>query len=82
MSKMVERAAVAFMKALGDVQEAEDLTLERAARAARAAIEAMREPTDGMLNAARDWSIAKNGMGVGNDQASGCWQAMIDEVLK
>ena len=36
-----------------------------------------REPTEEMLNAARDWSIAKNGRGVGNDQARGCYQAML-----
>jgi hypothetical protein len=45
---------------------------------ARTTIEAMREPTEAMLCGARDWSIKKNGMGVGNDQATGCWQAMID----
>lgn len=47
-------------------------------RQARAAIRAMRVPTDVQLNAARDWSICKNGIGVGNDQATGCYQAMID----
>ena len=35
------------------------------------------EPNENMLIAARDWSIAKNGMGVGNDQAKGCYQAML-----
>ena len=35
------------------------------------------EPTEEMLNAARDWSIKKNGMGVGNDQATGCYAAML-----
>lgn len=37
-----------------------------------------KEPTNEMLNAARDWSVKKNGRGVGNDQATGCWQAMYD----
>lgn len=46
-----------------------------------AAIKAMREPTEDMLNAARDWSIKKNGMAVGNDQATGCWQAMLDAAF-
>ena len=41
-----------------------------------------REPTEAMLAGARDWSIAKNGQGVGNDQATGCWQAMLDAALK
>lgn len=35
------------------------------------------EPTEAMLNGARDWSLRKNGQGVGNDQATGCWKAMI-----
>ncbi len=40
-----------------------------------------REPTEAMLNAARDWSVAKYGRGVGNDGAIGCWQAMLDAWL-
>jgi hypothetical protein len=35
------------------------------------------EPTEAMLNAARDWSVKKYGIGVGNDGATGCWQAML-----
>lgn len=35
------------------------------------------EPTPAMLNAARDWSVKVNGHGVGNDQATGCYQAMV-----
>ena len=35
------------------------------------------EPTPEMLYAARDWSIQKNGIAVGNDQASGCYRAML-----
>jgi len=35
------------------------------------------EPTPEMLAAARDWSIQKNGIAVGNDQATGCFQAML-----
>jgi hypothetical protein len=31
-----------------------------------------------MLSGARDWSIKVNGMGIGNDQASGCFRAMSD----
>ncbi len=38
-------------------------------------------PTEAMLIGARDWSLAKNGQGVGNDQATGCWRAMIDASL-
>jgi hypothetical protein len=50
--------------------------------AARAALAELREPTEAMLDGARDWSINKNGRGVGNDQATGCWQAMVDAALK
>lgn len=35
------------------------------------------EPTEKMLEAARDWSIAKYGKAVGNDGAIGCCRAMI-----
>lgn len=35
------------------------------------------EPTEAMLNAARDWSVRVNGQGVGNDQAAGCYGSMI-----
>jgi len=34
------------------------------------------EPTEAMLNAARDWSKAKYGIPIGNDAAIGCWKAM------
>jgi hypothetical protein len=48
---------------------------------ARAALQALREPTEGMLHGARDWSVAKYGIGVGIDGATGCWHAMIDAAL-
>lgn len=35
-----------------------------------------KQPTEAMLNAARDWSVKKYGNGIGNDAAIGCWQAM------
>ena len=44
---------------------------------ARAAIEAMREPTDKMLSAADYSGSLEEG-----SSALGCWQAMIDEALK
>lgn len=56
-------------------------TIDRATCCARAAIQAMREPTEAMLNAARDWSERKYGKPVGNDAAIGCLQAMIDAAL-
>jgi hypothetical protein len=45
---------------------------------AREAIVAMREPTAEMLAAARDWSATKHGKPVGNDDAAGWFQSMID----
>ena len=54
---------------------------EIATSAARAAIKAMRDPTETELHGARDWSVKKYGLGVGNDAALGCWQAMIDAAL-
>lgn len=40
-----------------------------------------REPTKAMLTAARDWSVAKMGRGVGNGPATECWQAMYDAAM-
>lgn len=34
-------------------------------------------PTQAMLEAARDWSYKKFGKPIGNDAATGCWQAML-----
>jgi hypothetical protein len=48
------------------------------ARGRIAGMREAREPTEAMLNAARDWFIKKYGLGVGNDGATGCWQAMLD----
>lgn len=35
------------------------------------------QPTEAMLNAARDWSVKRYGQGIGSDAATGCWQAML-----
>lgn len=37
-----------------------------------------KEPTQAMLDSARDWSTKKYGKAVGNDGASGCYKAMIE----
>ena len=37
-----------------------------------------KEPTQAMLDSARDWSTKKYGKSVGNDGASGCYKAMIE----
>lgn len=47
----------------------------------REAAEIVRDPTEAMLIAARDWSKAKYGTPIGNDAAAGCWQAMFDAVI-
>lgn len=36
------------------------------------------EPTDKMLEAARDWSIVKYGKAIGNNAANGCYKAMVE----
>jgi len=36
------------------------------------------EPTEAMLNAARDWSYEKYGKPIGNEAAIGCYKAMIE----
>lgn len=40
----------------------------------------LREPDEGMLVAARDWSDRKYGKPIGNDAATGCLQAMLDAI--
>ena len=37
-----------------------------------------KEPTQTMLDSARDWSTKKYGRAVGNDGTSGCYKAMIE----
>ncbi len=63
-------------------REAAENALARAREAAQcsaASAEAATplEPTEAMLDAARDWSIKKYGRGIGNDAAIGCWKAML-----
>lgn len=41
----------------------------------------LREPTDKMHNAARDWSHKKYGKAIGKDASEGCWRSMIDAAL-
>lgn len=40
------------------------------------------DPTEEMLVAARDWSHRKYGKPIGNDAATGCWQAMLAAAPK
>lgn len=39
---------------------------------------AIKEPTEAMLIAARDWSYKKYGKPIGDDAAIGCWKAMFE----
>lgn len=47
----------------------------------RASQAAPAQPTEAMLDAARDWSDAKYGKPIGNDAAIGCWNAMLAAAL-
>ena len=46
-------------------------------RVAEGSVVAPMEPTEEMLIAARDWSLKKYGISVGDDGAKGCYAAMI-----
>ena len=35
------------------------------------------EPTEGMHDAAREWSLVKYGQGIGRDASDGCYRAML-----
>lgn len=78
MAEMVDRVASAI---LAKVPVGYGMTGTEALEYAKIAIETIREPTEAMLNGARDWSLKVNGQGVGNKQATGCFQAMIDAAL-
>lgn len=82
MSEMVERVAIAIAMALESQmperarQRWEDYSMPARAAAlvrARKAIEAMREPTDAVIEAGR-WPAEDDG-------PLACWQAMIDAAL-
>lgn len=48
---------------------------------ARAAIQAIREPSEGMERRGRD-ALSSNGVDLaGRDDSRMCWQAMIDQLL-
>jgi hypothetical protein len=70
MSEMVERVARA-MEARSAI---EPVTIEDVARSA---IEAMREPTEGMVDATQELIRGQKPF-----STIGMWQAMIDEALK
>ena len=51
--------------------------IESARAAIAAHIDAMMEPSEGMHNAARDWSLHKYGKAIGSDASDGCYRAML-----
>jgi len=79
MSEMVERVAKAVVAKLqpsvfcGGDEACDSLPCSCALDIARAAIEAIREPTDEMLDA---------GWGQRGERARGIWRLMIDAALK
>jgi hypothetical protein len=85
MSEMVERVAKALSIVDGNHPDAcsndeEEIPAWKLyVKDARAAIEAMREPTEAMLNEAVGALDSHN---VGSHEANIVWQAMIDEALK
>lgn len=82
MNEMNERVAAAIWPWVALMGKDRALGRGVAAEIAHAAIGAVREPTEAMLNAARDWSYQKYGKPIGNDAATGCWQAMIGAAPK
>jgi cell division septum initiation protein DivIVA len=64
--------SVTDLRALTGVQLTKLAAAEAREKAARA-----QEPTEAMLIAAHDWSLAKYGKAIGNDAAIGCWKAML-----
>ncbi|MCP4620577.1 MAG: hypothetical protein GY844_29580 [Bradyrhizobium sp.] len=72
----IERATEAVMNEIGDVF----LHPDDAKRIARAVLAAIREPSDGMIEASFDWS-AWAGEERLRDAGAKTWQAMIDTLL-
>ena len=66
-------------RAAGGVGDERNGRKENAPRAEQAEgwVLVPREPTKEMLEAARDWSLEKYGLGIGNDGATGCYRAML-----
>jgi len=91
MSEMIERVAEAIYLAHiknyaglakqpeGKWEQLADWQKDYGRAQARAAIEAMREPTDAMIEAG--WQDGMAGFGEG-EECEPVWHAMIDEALK
>lgn len=84
MTEMVERVAWAIARARwgnvytlpDDVEEARRRMIKQIIPLARAAIAAMREPTEEMVAAAPWWEIDEQ-----TDEAAAIWRGMIDAAL-
>jgi len=77
--EMIERVAKAIIDTMFEEHELplEDAIYEKYLVTADAGMSALHQPTEAMLDAARDWSAKKYGVGIGNKDAIGCWQAML-----
>lgn len=81
MSGMIERVAKAMADKVDQLKESYLKPEDRFTECARAAIEAMRDPTDTMVDGGIRNGV-DNGFGCGYDEYVELWQAMIDEALK
>lgn len=82
MSEMVERVARAIGNVLVKDSHGECLLIatdEQCTEIARAAIEAMREPTEGMKQSG---AMVMPDYDPDVNDAAQCWEAMINEALK
>jgi hypothetical protein len=87
MTSMIERVARAIYFRGGEHDEkawqyVQDGKREVVYEQARAAIEAMREPSEAMHDGARDWSRVLYGKPIGYAASGGCYRAMIDAALE
>lgn len=81
MSEMVERVGEALRVKLIEWYDGGIGFEDGGIMLARAAIEAMREPTDGMMKAGFSEIEYLNATWVDEYDAMECWQAMIDAAL-
>jgi hypothetical protein len=75
VSTKIEEVARAIMEDSGGGRDRPDFNWRYYESAARAAIEAMREPTEAMRRECDGWNASPNDM-------EGCYSAMIDAALK
>jgi hypothetical protein len=82
---MIERVALAISASVPNDTFAKDVGMSELSAMARAAIAAMREPTEAMISAGDQrlsdcWSL-EHGEGFDEDPPMPVWQAMIDAAL-